>query len=119
MIDDETAVRIRRLFYVEHWKVGTICTQLGVHRDVVERVLGLRERPRTPSPPRTWQVDPFVPFVAETLQKYPALTATRLHAMIRERGYGGGATQLRRAIVARGLRPVRPPEAFATRPKTT
>ena len=115
MIDDELAARIRRLFFVEHWKVGTVCTHLGVHHDAVRRVLGLTDRARPAPVVRSWQVDPYLPLVAETLQKYPALTATRLHAMIRDRGYGGGATQLRRAIIAHGLRPQRAAEAFATR----
>ena len=32
---------IRRLHYAEHWRVGTIASQLGVHPDVARRVLGL------------------------------------------------------------------------------
>ena len=35
-----TDAEIRRLYFAEHWKRGTIVTQLGVHADVVERVLG-------------------------------------------------------------------------------
>ena len=35
----ELAARIRRLYEVEHWRVGTIATQLHVHRDTVRRVL--------------------------------------------------------------------------------
>jgi glyoxylase-like metal-dependent hydrolase (beta-lactamase superfamily II) len=31
-------------------------------------------------------VDPYLPFIRETLQKYPTLTASRLFAMVRERG---------------------------------
>ena len=98
MSDAERDTRIRRLYAVEHWSVGTICAQLGVHRDVVRRVLRLDAR--TPVPVerrRPWAVEDYLPFVGETLQRYPTLTATRLFAMIRERGYTGGATQLRRA----------------------
>ena len=39
-VDRETEAEIRRLFFAEHWKKGTIAAQLGVHDDVVERVLG-------------------------------------------------------------------------------
>ena len=35
MIDAARCAHIRRLFYVEHWKVGTISAQLGVHRHTV------------------------------------------------------------------------------------
>ena len=41
----EVEAEIARLHHAEHWKVGTIAAQLGVHEDVVRRVLGLL-RPR-------------------------------------------------------------------------
>lgn len=33
MIDEAVVARIRRLFYSEHWKVGTIAADLGVRHD--------------------------------------------------------------------------------------
>ena len=39
MISEEQRARIRRLFFAEHWKVGTICTELGLHRDTVDLAL--------------------------------------------------------------------------------
>ncbi|WP_309892117.1 hypothetical protein [Archangium sp.] len=39
MISPELAARIRRLHFAEHWKVGTICSELGVHHDTVRRAL--------------------------------------------------------------------------------
>lgn len=33
MIPPELRARIRRLFFAEHWKVGTITAELRVHRD--------------------------------------------------------------------------------------
>ena len=44
--------------------------------------------------------DPFIPFILETLKAYPKLCASRLHVMVRERGYRGGSDHFR-AIVAR------------------
>lgn len=41
----EIDAEIRRLHFAEHWRVGTIATQLGVHADVVRRVLGLLPPP--------------------------------------------------------------------------
>jgi hypothetical protein len=35
MISPELRARIRRMFYAEHWKMGTIAAELGVHRDTV------------------------------------------------------------------------------------
>ncbi len=40
-IEVETA--ILRLHHAEHWPVGTVASQLGIHTDVVRRVLGLDE----------------------------------------------------------------------------
>ena len=37
MISDEQRAKIRRLFFAEHWKVGTIAAELGVHHDTVHR----------------------------------------------------------------------------------
>ena len=39
-VPKETDVNVVRLYYGEHWHVGTIATQLGIHPDVVKRALG-------------------------------------------------------------------------------
>ena len=41
MISPETRVQIRRYFYAEHWKIGTIATALDVHPDTVRRAICL------------------------------------------------------------------------------
>ena len=53
-ITDELRAQILRWHFVEHWRVGTIARQLGVHHSTVERVLGeagveRSRRPRRPS----------------------------------------------------------------------
>ena len=35
MISPEVRAQICRYFYAEHWKVGTIARELGVHPDAV------------------------------------------------------------------------------------
>lgn len=107
MNDAELEAEIRRLHFAEHWSAGTIASNLAVHPDRVRRVLNLDER--KPPAPRPRQIDPFLPLVKETLERYPRLRATRIHAMLRERGFGGSARQVRRAV--RELRPRRA-EAF-------
>lgn len=108
-IPPATAAEIRRLYHAEHWKVGTIAQQLGLHHDVVRRVLGLMP-PRAPSEPRPRLLDPYRDFVAQQLVQYPRLRATRLYDMLRARGYSGSVRTLRK-LVAR-LRPVPQPEVF-------
>ena len=108
MISPETRVQIRRYFYAEHWKIGTIATALDVHPDTVRRAIEV-ERFQHAEPLRPSILDPYLPFVREVLEQHPRLRATRIHHMIRDRGYTGSVEQLRR-VVAR-LRP-QPHEAF-------
>src|SRR5262252_3275283 len=54
-------------------------------------------------PLRPSMVDPYLPLVRQVLEQHPRLRATRIHQMIRDRGYSGSVEQLRR-VVAR-LRP--------------
>lgn len=108
MIDQETEAEIMRLHFAEKWPVGTIAAQVGHHHNTVERVLtqaGVRVDHARPS-----MVDPYIPFILETLQKYPRLTASRLHDMVRQRGYPGGSDHFR-SIIAR-LRPPPLVEAY-------
>src|ERR1043166_7795425 len=108
MISPESRVQIRRYFFAEHWKIGTIAQALNVHPDTVRRAIEV-ERFQHAEPLRPSIVDPPLPFVREVLEQHPRLRATRLYHMIRDRGYSGSVEQLRR-VVAR-LRP-QPREVF-------
>lgn len=104
MISAEQSAEIRRLYYAEHWRVGTIAEALGLHRDTVKRAINSESFLWScASRPRPTRLDPYLPFVRQTLEQYPRLRATRLHQMLVERGYEGSVVQLRRAI-----RPLRP-----------
>jgi len=108
MIDPEVKVKIRHYFFAEHWKVGTIAQQLGVHPDTVKRAIEVERFHRTQQI-RPSILDPYLPFLRERLELHPHLCATRLYQMIRERGYTGSVVQLRRSVAR--LRP-RQKEAF-------
>src|SRR5207253_81210 len=94
MISPETRVQIRRYFYAEHWKTGTIAQALNVHLDTVRRAIEV-ERFQHAEPLRPSIVDPYLPFVPQVLEQHPRLRAMRLHQMIRDRGYAGCVEQLR------------------------
>lgn len=96
MIDEATRAEMRRLVLGEHWRIGTVARRFGVHRSVVERAVS--EEPNRRKIPETSAVDPFKPYIVERLEKYPELTATRLHAELRERGFQRGVAVLRRYI---------------------
>lgn len=55
-------------------------------------------------------MEPYLPFMRETLANFPTLTVRRLHTMVQSRGYMGGADYFRH-IVARH-RPRPPAEAY-------
>jgi len=110
VIERELVARIRQLFYGEHWKVGTIASSLGLHHETVERALGRKGSGLRHVRPSI--LDPYRAFIEETLGRYPRLVSTRIHEMIRLRGYTGGVTQLRRLVAQ--LRPRRR-EAFLSR----
>jgi len=109
-IDKELEAKILRYHLVEKWKVGTISRQLGVHHDAVERVLPQVGLPKVERADRPVMIDPYLPFIMETLKQYPTLTASRLYAMVRERGYEGGPDHFRHQVAC--YRPLPQPEAF-------
>ena len=109
-IDKETEAKILRYHFVEQWKVGTIATQLGIHNGVVDRVLSQAGLPKVERSPRPSIIDPYLPFIVETLSKFPTLTAVRLYEMVKQRGYPGGPSQFRQRISQ--LRPRKQPEAY-------
>jgi transposase len=110
MITPAQHVEIRRLYYAEHWRIGTIATQLGVHHETVAAALNRASVLTRGGRCRSTALDLYLPFLRDTLAQYPRLRATRLHEMLRQRGYPGSAVQVRRAV--RHLRPAPPSEAY-------
>lgn len=111
MINADTEAQILRLHHAERWPVGTIARQLGIHHSVVRRVLGQAGVTAGRHQARPSKVDPYVPFIIETLEKWPKLQASRIYEMVKARGYPGQPDHFR-SIVAR-FRPRRPAEAYA------
>src|SRR5579864_6168247 len=97
MITDEQVAEIRRLFHAEHWKIGTIASQLGLHAETVKASLQT-DRFNDRSSRRQALTDPYIEFIRQTLDTYPRLRATRLFEMIKTRGYTGSVVQLRRVV---------------------
>jgi len=102
VISPEQKANIRRLFHGEHWKIGTIAAELGLHPDTVRAALESERFKRGPAP-RAALTDPYLGFIQQTLAQHPRLRATRLYEMLRDRGYRGSVVQLRRVVAA--LRP--------------
>jgi hypothetical protein len=94
MIDPELVAKIRLLFFAEHWKIGTIASQLNLHRDTVRAALETDRFNRPKQDRAARKTDPYVDFIRQTLTQYPRLRSTRIFQMIRARGYAGGSSQL-------------------------
>jgi transposase len=110
MITREQHAEIRRLYYGEHWKVGTIAAALGVHHDTVRAALVIDTHGLRRGTCRATRLDPYLPFLRDTLAQYPRLRATRLFEMVKGRGYPGSVVQLRRAV--RLIRPTATATAY-------
>ena len=98
MITPEQHAEIRRLYYGEHWKVGTIAAALGVHHDTVRAAIANDTQGLRRGTCRATMLDPYLPFIRDTLAQYPRLRATRLFEMVKGRGYPGSVVQLRRWV---------------------
>jgi hypothetical protein len=90
-IPPEREAQILRYHHVEKWPPATIARHLNINRETVMRVLaqaglariGLRPRPsRIGLRPRPSRIDPYLPFIHQTLEKFPMLAASRLYAMV-------------------------------------
>ena len=103
MITPAQRAEIRRLYYGEHWKLGTIAAELGLHRETVRAAVEREPGAGRPGLYRPSALDPYLPFIRDTLAQYPRLRATRIHEMVRLRGYPGSVNQLRRIV--KRLRP--------------
>lgn len=94
----ETEAQILRYHHAERWPVGTIARQLNLHRDSVARVLTQAGLPAIKQIHRPSAIDPYLPFVLETLAQFPRLRASRLYEMVKDRGYPGRPDHFRHLI---------------------
>ncbi len=94
----ETEAEILRRHHADRWPIGTIASQLHLHRDSVARVLTQAGLPTLNRIVRPAAIDPYLPFILETLSQFPRLRASRLYAMVKDRGYPGKPDHFRHLI---------------------
>ena len=75
-----------------------ISRRLGIHRRTVRNALSSETPPRTASRPRGSIIDPHRGWLLAKLQQYPELTAARLFHLLKERGYEGGSSLVRKTV---------------------
>ena len=106
MISPEIRAQIRRYFYAEHWKIGTIAQELGVHPDTVRNAIEPdrfhRAQSPAPLPHRSLLAfHPPDPGPISPACAPPAFTRCSANVVTQ-----GSVVQLRRAVA--NLRPQRP-----------
>ena len=79
-IDDELKAQILRYHFVEHWRVGTIASQLGVHHSTVERVLTYSDRYIT----TPWALVLLREILLDLVRRGRADPGTKLEVLTRE-----------------------------------
>jgi transposase len=100
-------------------KVSAIARQTGLDRKTVRKYIarGLEPPAYGPREPRPKSTAAFLPYLRERLAAFPGLTAVRLWRELREHGYGGGYTAVKRAVREIRPDPVKPFEVrFETPP---
>ena len=97
--------------------VSAIARQLGIDRKTVRRYIerGLEPSTYGPRPPQPRSTDRFLPYLRDRLAAFPGLTAVRLWRELRDRGYAGGYTAVKRTV--RKIRP-EPSRPFEVRFET-
>jgi transposase len=99
----EVEREILRLVDAEKLSPGTAASLVGVHHDVVDRVVEQATTGRPEPAPRVSKLAPYYAVLEEMLREYPTICASRLTTMVRERGFDGSVR-----IVQRHVREVRP-----------
>lgn len=98
LISIEKVAEIHRLFYVEHMTINAIAEYLALHHDAIERALSpdkFRNKRYKGS-----KLDVFERYIAETVEQYPRIKSPRMTELLRDRGYRGSVSNVRRYLQA-------------------
>ena len=98
MIEPELRNKIRRMYFVDHLSIHSICSDCGVHRDTVANAIKIPRKERDKIGYFSPLVAPFEPLIKTKLNQYPSMKSTRLIQILRDQGYQGSINTLRRHI---------------------
>ena len=95
-------LEIRRL-HEEGLSIRAIAKRLGVHRRKVRKALNSKQLPNRIGRPRGSIIDEHRGWLLAKLQQYPELSAAKLHSILKEQGFKGGYSVVKKAVA--DLRP--------------
>ena len=96
MITAEMRVQMRRLVLVEGWRVETVARKFGVHHSTVRRAID--DTPPPAVPPAPGKLAPHKEYIVDRLVDAPELTGARLFSEVRNRGFTGSLSIVRRYV---------------------
>jgi transposase len=91
---------VHRLFHREGVPKARIARQLGMSRNTVDRLLGLKEPPVYVREPMPSKLDPFKDQVRAMLAADPSVPATVILERLRREGFDGSITIVKRFVAA-------------------
>ena len=94
---------IRQLHEEQGLSIRAIARRLHLHRRTVRKALDAVRPPSPKRTPRGSLIDPYRGWLLAKLEQYPELTAARLFQMLREQGYPGGYSLVKKCVA--DLRP--------------
>lgn len=97
-IPAELKAQIIYFYRIEKWRMQTIARHLAIHHNSVKRVLTHAGVPANEAVQRRSKIDPFLPFIRDTLATFPTLAASQLYVRVCERGYQGSSDHFRHLI---------------------
>src|SRR6478752_5636646 len=104
-VNATVAGEIRRLHFSEKFSVHTVASQVGVHPDVVRRLVGHVTNSAGTKVQVAELLDAYAPFIQDTLAQYPRLRSTRIFDMLVARGFLGSPRTVRRYVASVRPRP--------------
>lgn len=93
----ELIAQIRRLHFYEHYTIHAVSKTVGLHRDTIRRLLYGDEQPEQHLE-RTRITDPYLETIKSHLDQYPNIRATTLIRILKDHGYRGSLSSLRRTM---------------------
>jgi hypothetical protein len=100
VIPPDVRARIRCLFFAEHWRVGTIATELRLHHDTVRRAIEAERFIRPGTQVRPSMLDAYKAFIEETLDQHPRLRARSSPYLCVNRTHGEAPRMLHAALAS-------------------
>ena len=93
----ELIARMRKLHFYEHHTLHAVSKVVGLHRDTVKRLLyGDSDPEKTKKKPKI--TDAYLDTIKKHIEEYPGIRATTLLSILKDRGYQGSITSLRRSM---------------------